>query len=148
MADVRSSSGIPSLANFGGTASPSPGTPLYVDIATGDLYTVLTGDVVTRIATSGTATGLSGAGTTQGTATSVTASVNYFSTVAAGSGAVLTTGPYQTIYNAGVNSLKVYPPSGAKINQLATNAPILLSINTCATFYYLSATQWIGSLSA
>lgn len=147
VADVRTSAGIPALTAFGGVVGPTPGTPIVVDSNTGDLYVVTGAATVMRVSASGSATGLSGAGTTQGTATAVTASVNAFATVAANSGAILTAGPQQTIYNGGANLLRVYPPSGAKINQLPLNAPILLGINTAATFYYSSAIQWIGSLS-
>ena len=48
MADVRGASGVPVVANFGGTSSPTPSTPLYVDLATGDLY-VLINEVVTLV---------------------------------------------------------------------------------------------------
>ena len=52
------------------------------------------------------------------------------------------------IYNGGANALTVYPPSGAKINGLATNAGMLLATNTACEFYCLSTTQWTGILSA
>jgi len=80
--------------------------------------------------------------------TSATAALNVFTTVAAGTGAILTAGPVQTIYNGGANLLKVYPPSGAKINNLSTNAAVSLAVNTACTFLYASSTQWIGNLSA
>lgn len=38
MADVRGAAGAPSLANFGGSSSPTPSTPLYVNLTTGDLW--------------------------------------------------------------------------------------------------------------
>ena len=82
----------------------------------------------------------------------VTTAKAAFSTVAASSGAVLdnqaTAGDTQMIYNGGANALTVYPPSGAKINGLATNAGMLLATNTACEFYCLSTTQWTGVLSA
>lgn len=48
MADVRGASGTPGTSAFGGTSTPTPSTPLYVDLATGDLY-VLINDVVTLV---------------------------------------------------------------------------------------------------
>jgi len=98
------------------------------------------------------ATGIAAAGTTQGTATSLTAAVNFLSTVASGAGVVLsasaTGGDSQLIFNGGSNAVKVYPPSGAKINGLATDAPALLAINTACEFWCGSSTQWAAVLSA
>lgn len=48
MADVRSGSGVPSVGTFGGTTTQQ-GTPLYIDTATGNLYVLITGDVVTHV---------------------------------------------------------------------------------------------------
>lgn len=97
-------------------------------------------------------TGLTAAGTNQGTAYESTSAKNAFSTVAAGTGTVLDSeargGDTQMIYNGGANALTVYPPSGAKINGLATNAGMLLATNTACEFYCLSTTQWTGILSA
>lgn len=148
MADVRSFSGIPTITAFGGTTTPSPGTPLVVDTTTGDTYVAITGDVVKRTGVSSSGTGLSAAGTTQGTATALTAGVNVITTVAANSGVILTAGPFQVVYNGGANPLNVYPPTSAAINQLAVNTPILLAIRTSCVFWYSSATLWIGVLSA
>lgn len=98
------------------------------------------------------ATGISAAGTTQGTATALSNAINFLSTVAAGSGVVLsssaTLGDSQYVYNGGANPVKVYPHSGAKINGLATNAPMLLATATGCMFICGSATQWGGLLSA
>ena len=48
MADVRGASGVPGLNAFGGFGTPTPSTPLYVDLATGDLYVVIS-EVVTLV---------------------------------------------------------------------------------------------------
>ncbi len=45
MADVRGASGVPGTAQFGGISTPSPSTPLYVDLANGDLYVLLNNTV-------------------------------------------------------------------------------------------------------
>lgn len=98
------------------------------------------------------ATGLTATGSDQSGAFEVTTAKAAFSTVAASTGAVLDSdaapGDTQMIYNGGANALTVYPPSGAKINGLATNAGILLGTNTACEFYCLSTTQWTGVLSA
>ena len=96
-------------------------------------------------------TAISAAGTTQGTATALTNILNGITTAAAGSGVVLyagSAGDCQLVYNGGASAVNVYPPSGAKINGLATNAPHLLATNTTCEYWFLSATQLIGVLSA
>ena len=95
---------------------------------------------------------VSAAGTTQGTATELTAADSEVSTVASGAGVVLASklaaGDEQTVFNAGANSLKIYPPSGFKINALATDAPMLLATNTGVLFKCVSTTRVFGVLSA
>jgi len=49
MADVRGGSGPPTVASFAGVVSPTPSTPLYVDLDTGDCY-VLINNVVVKVA--------------------------------------------------------------------------------------------------
>jgi hypothetical protein len=96
-------------------------------------------------------TAISAAGTTQGTATTLTNTLNGISTVASGAGVVLwtgTAGDCQIVYNGGANAVKVYPPSGAKINGLATNAPHTLGTFTVCEYWFLSTTQVVGVLSA
>ena len=99
-----------------------------------------------------TAAALSAAGTTQGTATELTAADNELTTVGAGSGVALASaiasGDSQTVFNAGANAVKVYPPSGMKINALPTNAPMLLATNTGCLFKCISTTRVFGILSA
>lgn len=48
MADVRGAAGVPIAAAFGGISTPTPSTPLYVNLSTGDLY-VLINNVVTLV---------------------------------------------------------------------------------------------------
>lgn len=98
------------------------------------------------------ATSISAAGTTQGTATELTAADNELTTVAAGAGVALASalaaGDSQTVFNAGANAVKVYPPSGMKINSLAANAPMTLATNTGCIFKCVSTTRVFGVLSA
>ena len=95
---------------------------------------------------------LTATGSDQSGAYECTYSKNFFSTVAANTGAVLDSdavgGDSQLVYNGGANALSVYPPSGASINGLATNAAMLLATNTACDFHCISTTQWVGILSA
>lgn len=97
------------------------------------------------------ASALTAAGTTQGTAFEVTTAKAAFATVASGAGAVLDSdaapGDSQLIYNGGANALRVYPPSGAQINALGSNNPMLLATNTSCEFHCLTTTLWTGVLS-
>lgn len=98
------------------------------------------------------ASGISAAGTTQGTATELTSEDNEVSTVASGAGVVLnrllTAGEVHTVFNSGANALKVYPPSGMSINALTVNAGMLLPTNTGCFFKCVSSTRVFGVLSA
>ena len=99
-----------------------------------------------------TGAALTAAGTTQGTALELVNADNEVTTVSAGSGVVLSSklaaGDTQTVFNAGANALKVYPPSGFKINSLATNAAMTLATNTGCLFKCVSTTRVFGVLSA
>lgn len=97
------------------------------------------------------ATTFAAAGTTQGTATSITAASTYVGTAAASSGVVLPSsqpGDEFLIYNGGANALTVYPHSGGKVNGLSTNTGFLLGTNTAVRCYCHTTTQWIAMLSA
>ena len=96
------------------------------------------------------ATGISAAGTTQGTATTVSSDVTVVSTVAATSGVVLSAkgvGSFITIVNKGANPLNVYPASGAAIDALAANAPIVLPVNSWIMLTAVSATQLYSTVN-
>lgn len=99
-----------------------------------------------------TETAISAAGTTQGTATELSAADSEVTTVASGAGVVLSSklapGDTQSVFNAGANALKVYPTSGMKINSLSANAPMLLATNTGCIFKCISTTRIFGVLSA
>jgi hypothetical protein len=68
---------------------------------------------------------LTALGTIQGNAFVIGTDISRFTTVAAGTGAILppmNPGDSVEIVNAGANALLVYPPVGGKINGLGTNA--------------------------
>ena len=95
--------------------------------------------------------GIAAAGTTQGTATALTADYNRISTVAASSGVGLPNceiGDWVVVYNAGANPVTVYPPTSGTINQIAANGGVLLAVNTECIFRKWTATIWTGNLSA
>ena len=74
---------------------------------------------------------ISAAGTTQGTATALTASNNVITTAAASSGVILTNseiGDEYAILNIGANAVTVYPPTSGQINNLAANSGFLLAL--------------------
>ena len=96
-------------------------------------------------------TAISAAGTTQGTATALTNILNGLGTVASGAGVVLyagSQGDCQLVYNGGANAVKVYPPSGARINAMVTNTAHILATSTACEYWFLSSTQVVGVLSA
>lgn len=97
------------------------------------------------------ATALTATGTDETDAYEVTFAKNAFTTVAAGTGAILDSdaapGDSQMIYNGGANAMSVYPPSGAQINALGTNEPMLLPVKTACEFFCLTTTLWTGILS-
>lgn len=104
-------------------------------------------DVVSSVATALTATG-----TTQGTALTVSADVNFVSTVAAGTGVILYNGVIGdscfVMNDGGANPLTVYPPTGGKFNNLATNGGFSLPANTPVWCVKVTATRWFAILSA
>ena len=104
-----------------------------------------------RMALKANASGLSGAGTTQATATVINRQTNQFTTVAASSGAVLPSpepGEFIFIANAGANTLNVYPASGHAINALAANAAFALATGKNVILWAATATRWYAILSA
>ena len=94
---------------------------------------------------SGAATGLTAAGTTQATAYAISSSSSQFTTVPAGSGAILgqvPVGGSVTIYNDGANALSVYPPSGAAFANQAANSPSSVPAGASAIYRRLSTNVW------
>ena len=93
-----------------------------------------------------TGTGISAAGTTQGTGTALTKQINLISTAAAGTGVVLPTaaaGLTIIVINGGANALNVYPASGGTIGHGGTlNAALAQPVGSTLTYVATSATQW------
>ena len=91
------------------------------------------------------ATGISAAGTTQGTATALTGQINDVATVAAGTGVALPTavaGQQDTVCNDGANALLIYPASGASIGSNAANSPVGADPGQCLSLVALTSTAW------
>jgi hypothetical protein len=89
-------------------------------------------------------TGISAAGSTQGTATSISKEINIVSTVASGAGVILpaVAGAVITITNTSANSLLVYPASSAAINSLAANAGFTQGAGSTLQFIAPTTTQY------
>ena len=90
-------------------------------------------------------TGISAAGTTQGTATALTKEFNVVSTVASGAGVVLPTavaGMRITVINTSANALLVYPASTGIINSAAANAAYSQPAGARLDYISTSTTQW------
>lgn len=90
-------------------------------------------------------TGISAAGSTQGTATLLIKDVNVVSVVAIGTGVVLpvaVAGMVIIVNNNGVNALNVYPNTNTTINNLTINSPLEQSPGASLQFYATSPAQW------
>lgn len=96
-------------------------------------------------------TAITAAGTTQGTATALTADVNIVTTATTGQGVILyngVIGDSQEIFNNTTVDIKVYPPTAGKVNQVDTNTGFVLAPETSVVVKKMTATQWVGYLSA
>ncbi len=94
---------------------------------------------------------ISAAGTTQGTATALTASDNVVTTAAASSGVILPNseiGDEYNILNLGANAVTVYPPTSGQVNALSANTGFQLATNTAVKVKKFTATRWMAFLSA
>ena len=90
------------------------------------------------------------AGTTQGTATSIVSDVAVVTTSTAGQGVILYNGVItdsQEIFNNTTNAIYVYPPTGGRVNQVATNGGFVLPSYTSVLVKKMTATQWVAYLS-
>lgn len=104
-----------------------------------------------RTALKANASGLSAAGTNQGTAAAITNQTNEFTTVGSGQGAILPSpeqGEFIFVANAGANALLVYPASGHSINALAANAAFSVAAGKNALFWAATASKWYVNLTA
>ena len=91
------------------------------------------------------------AGTTQGGATAITGDINIVTTATTGQGVILyngVIGDSQEIFNNTTADIRVYPPTSGNVNQLAANAGFVLAPYTAVVVKKMTATQWIGYLSA
>ncbi len=97
---------------------------------------------------------LSGAGTNQATATSITTANVIVGTVAFGTGVVLPVTPAVSandrihVANNGVNTCAVYPPVGGKFGSAGANVPVLMAPGKCADFYCVDGTNYTALLGA
>lgn len=95
------------------------------------------------------ATGLTAAGTTIGTALILASNFNEVTTTAAGTGVRLPSPAAQqvngariVVWNAGANTLNVYPMSSGQIDALGANNPDTIASGACKTYVALSATLY------
>ncbi len=94
---------------------------------------------------------ITAAGSTQGTATALTADTNVITTATSGQGVQIYNGDIadsQTIFNQTLVSIYVYPPTGDAVNQLAVNSGFALSSYTGVVVEKVSNAQWLAILSA
>lgn len=127
-----------------------PGT--FTTITVSKLST-LQGDVIIYgILSKSLVTGLVGSGSTQATATPLTANINIATSVSPGTGFILPLltpdgntikiGTEIKLFNRGSNVASLYPPSGAQIESLGTNNPSGVSPNGNAIATYAGSAQW------
>ncbi|MDE3022999.1 MAG: hypothetical protein KGI54_14265 [Pseudomonadota bacterium] len=89
-------------------------------------------------------TGLTAAGTTQGTAYAITTQSSVFTNVASGTGAMLPSvkpGTIMPVLNRGANALTLYPFTGQSFETLAANAPISIPPGSSNQIIYAGGTQ-------
>jgi hypothetical protein len=85
------------------------------------------------------------AGTTQATATALTADNNFVTSVAAGTGVTLPAGAAGreiSVVNRGANPLMVYPASGAQIDGAGTNIGVSVPVNAAFVVNAQTSAQW------
>jgi hypothetical protein len=102
--------------------------------------------ITTSYAIGSVGTGISAAGTTQGTATAITKDNNIVSTVSAGANSIVlptaVAGMRIYIKNSSASALNVFPAVNAAINSLAANASYSQAANASAFYISSSSTQW------
>jgi hypothetical protein len=112
-----------------------------------------------RLGMTRVATGVSAAGSDQATATAITNNITVVGTTAASTGVVLpaisalgVTAGFDNddvvIYNAGAQTLAVYPGTGNSINSGTANAKFDVATTKSVRLTVASATQWVAVLSA
>jgi hypothetical protein len=124
------------------TVNDVSGIPMISVDAGGNIQFAASGGFVTY----GVTTSITAAGSTQGTATTLTRPINVVNTVSSGAnGIILPTVPAGArilIVNTSANALNVYPPSGAVVNSGATNAAYSQPASARLEYISTSTTQW------
>lgn len=149
---VSGATGAVTITNTGVTAIAGTTNQVTLSASTGSVTVSLPSTLVAPgtvtvtggLFVSGSAA-VSAAGSTQGTATALTADYNVVTTVAASSGVVLPSsaiGRQITVINRGANPLALYPNSSAAIDGAAANAAITVPVNAAITVASSSTTQW------
>lgn len=121
------------------------GSQLNAAFANESLVLAILGDISTAV---------SAAGTTQGTATLLSASTSIVTTVGAGAGVKLPITPTVSakdrlhVANHGANTLAVYPPTGGKLSNGTANVPAMIAPNKCADFLCIDGTNYSAFLGA
>jgi hypothetical protein len=94
----------------------------------------------------GASTGLTATGGSQNAALGLVQNFNEVTTVAAGTGVRLPSGATAsvnglevTVWNAGANTLNVYPPTSAQIDALGLNNPDTIAAGACKTYVGVSS---------
>lgn len=128
------------------------GPGVFTNLTASGLVNLESDVIIGGILSKSLITGLSGAGTTQGTATPLNASINIATTVASGTGFVLPlitlsgntikVGTEIKLFNRGANTASLYPPSGGQIEALGTNNPSGVAVNGNAIATYAGFAQW------
>jgi hypothetical protein len=131
-------------------ASEGPGT--FTTITVLELATFESDVIIKGILSESLSTGLSGSGSTQTTAKSLTANINIATTVSSGTGFILPTltpdgntikpGTSIKLINRGVNIASLYPPLGAQLENLGINNPSGIAPGGDATAIYSGSAQW------
>src|SRR5207244_2777920 len=93
-----------------------------------------------------TAAAVTAAGSSQGTAFTLTKSYNVVTTVAASTGVSLpvpsTGGLIVVVVNRGANTLNVYPASGGAIDGASANIPVTIPVGSLSIYQASSSSQW------
>jgi hypothetical protein len=117
------------------------GIPMIAVDAGGNIYFAASGGFVAY----GVTTGITAAGSNQGTATGLTRPINVVSSVSASTGVILPAtvpGMRIVIINTSGTAVNVYPASGGAINSLSTNAAYSLQAGGRLEFVAVTSTQW------
>ena len=141
----------PNITSFGTIAALIAG-----NINAGNLYIAANANVAGLLAANtlqstaysyvSVLTGITAAGTTQGTGTALTKAMNVVDSVTTGANSVVlpvaVAGSIIYITNTNANALNVFPASGAKINTGLTNIVYVHSAGATLAYISPSTTQW------